>query len=130
MQSVFRGRHFINLEDFTKEEVDTMLEVSLDLKKKFAMGIPTPYLLHQSMFLMFFEQSTRTRNSMEAGFAQLGGHAGFLDSSSIRLLTAKVPRIRPSFCLVSVMRLPAVTAIGAMATNISPKWPSGRPSQL
>ncbi|EGO65947.1 ornithine carbamoyltransferase [Acetonema longum] len=85
MQSIFRGRHFINLEDFTKEEVDTILEVSLDLKKKFAMGEPTPYLLHQSMFLMFFEQSTRTRNSMEAGFAQLGGHAGFLDSSSMQI---------------------------------------------
>jgi len=37
------------------------------------------------MFLMFFEQSTRTRNSMEAGFAQLGGHAGFLDSSSMQI---------------------------------------------
>ncbi|WP_346354362.1 ornithine carbamoyltransferase [Azotosporobacter soli] len=85
MQSVFRGRHFIDLEEFTKEEVDTMLEVSLDLKKKFAMGVPTPYLLHQSMFMMFFEQSTRTRNSMEAGFAQLGGHAGFLDSSSMQI---------------------------------------------
>ncbi len=85
MQSVFRGRHFINLEDFTKEEVDTMLEVSLDLKKKFAMGVPTPYLQAQTMFLMFFEQSTRTRNSMEAGFAQLGGHAGFLDSSNMQV---------------------------------------------
>ncbi|MHB1654184.1 MAG: ornithine carbamoyltransferase [Desulfitobacteriaceae bacterium] len=85
MQSIFRGRHFINLEDFTKEEVDTMLEVSLDLKKKFAMGVPTPYLQYQTMFLMFFEQSTRTRNSMEAGFAQLGGHAGFLDSSSMQV---------------------------------------------
>ena len=50
MQTNFRGRHFINLEDFTKEEVDTMLEVSLDLKKKFAMGIPTNYLQNQSMF--------------------------------------------------------------------------------
>ena len=85
MQTTFRGKHFINLEDFTKEEVDTMLEVSLDLKKKFAMGIPTNYLPNQSMFLMFFEQSTRTRNSMEAGFAQLGGHAGFLDSSSMQI---------------------------------------------
>ncbi|MZP30050.1 ornithine carbamoyltransferase [Heliobacterium undosum] len=85
MQTIFRGRHFIDLEEFTKEEVDTMLEVSFDLKKKFAMGVPTPYLLHQSMFLMFFEQSTRTRNSMEAGFAQLGGHAGFLDSSSMQI---------------------------------------------
>lgn len=85
MQSIFRGRHFINLEDFTKEEVDTMLEVSFDLKKKFAMGEPTPYLQNQSMFLMFFEQSTRTRNSMEAGIAQLGGHANFLDSSTMQV---------------------------------------------
>lgn len=85
MQTVFRGRHFINLEDFTKEEVDTMIEVSLDLKKKFAMGEDTPYLHNKTGFLMFFEQSTRTRNSMEAGMAQLGGHAGFLDSSSMQV---------------------------------------------
>lgn len=85
MQSIFHGKHFINLEDFSKEEVDTMLEVSFDLKKKFAMGVPTPYLQNQTMFLMFFEQSTRTRNSMEAGLAQLGGHAGFLDSSSMQV---------------------------------------------
>ena len=85
MQSVFRGRHFIDLEEFTKEEVETMLEVSLDLKKKFAMGVSTPYLQYQTMFLMFFEQSTRTRNSMEAGFAQLGGHAGFLDATNMQV---------------------------------------------
>lgn len=85
MQTVFRGRHFINLEDFTKEEVDTMLDVSFDLKKSFAMGVPTPYLLYQTMFLMFFEQSTRTRNSMEAGIAQLGGHANFLDASNMQV---------------------------------------------
>ncbi|MEG6584663.1 ornithine carbamoyltransferase [Dendrosporobacter sp. 1207_IL3150] len=85
MHSVFRGKHFIDLEDFNKEEVDTMLEASFDLKKKFAMGVPTPYLQSQTMFMMFFEQSTRTRNSMEAGLAQLGGHAGFLDSSSMQI---------------------------------------------
>ncbi|MEL7564637.1 MAG: ornithine carbamoyltransferase [Dehalobacterium sp.] len=85
MNTVFRGRHFINLEDFTKEELDTMLEVSYDLKKKFAMGVDTPYLQNKTGFLMFFEQSTRTRNSMEAGMAQLGGHAGFLDTSSMQV---------------------------------------------
>lgn len=85
MQTVFRGKHFIDLEDFTKEEVDTMLESSWDLKKKFAMGVATPYLQNQTMFLIFFEQSTRTRNSMEAGLAQLGGHAGFLDGSTMQV---------------------------------------------
>jgi len=85
MQSLFRGRHFIDVEDFSKEEVDTMLEVSLDFKKNFAMGVPTPYLQYKTMFLMFFEQSTRTRNSMEAGIAQLGGHANYLDTSSMQI---------------------------------------------
>ena len=85
MQTIFRGKHFIDLEDFTKEEIDTMLDVSWDLKKKFAMGIPTPYLPNQTMFLIFFEQSTRTRNSMEAGLAQLGGHANFLDGSTMQV---------------------------------------------
>ncbi|WP_312523339.1 ornithine carbamoyltransferase [Anaerospora sp.] len=85
MQTIFRGKHFIDLEDFTKEEVDTMIDVSMDLKKKFAMGMATPYLQNQTTFLIFFEQSTRTRNSMEAGLAQLGGHAGFLDGSTMQV---------------------------------------------
>lgn len=85
MQTIFRGRHFINLEDFTKEEIETMLDVSMDLKRKFAMGIDTPYLPNKTIFLMFFEQSTRTRNSMEAGIAQLGGHANYLDTSTMQI---------------------------------------------
>ena len=85
MQTVFRGRHFIDLEDFTKEEVDTMIDVSMDLKKKFAMGTPTPYLQNQTAFLIFFEQSTRTRNSMEAGIAQLGGHGNYLEGSTMQV---------------------------------------------
>lgn len=85
MQTLFRGRHFITLQDYTNEEIETMLEVSFDLKKKFAMGIDTPYLLYKTIFLMFFEQSTRTRNSMEAGIAQLGGHANYLDTSTMQI---------------------------------------------
>lgn len=85
MQTIFRGRHFINLEDFTKEEIETMIDVSMDLKRKFAMGIDTPYLPNKTIFLMFFEQSTRTRNSMEAGIAQLGGHANYLDTSTMQI---------------------------------------------
>ncbi|PIW11607.1 MAG: ornithine carbamoyltransferase [Candidatus Infernicultor aquiphilus] len=85
MQTIFKGKHFITLQDWTKEEIDTLLEVSFDLKKKFAMGIPTPYLPYKTIFLMFFEQSTRTRNSMEAGIAQLGGHGNFLDTSTMQV---------------------------------------------
>lgn len=85
MQSTFRGKHFISLQDWTREEIDTLLDVSFDLKKHFSMGVPTPYLLYKTVFLMFFEQSTRTRNSMEAGITQLGGHGIFLDTSTMQI---------------------------------------------
>lgn len=85
MKSLFRGKNFITLQEWTKEEIDTLLEVSFDLKKKFAMGSITPFLPYQTIFLMFFEQSTRTRNSMEAGISQLGGHANYLDSSTMQI---------------------------------------------
>ena len=92
MQTIFKGKHFITLQDWSKEEIDTLLEVSFDLKKKFAMGIPTPYLQYKTAFLMFFEQSTRTRNSMEAGIAQLGGHGNFLDTSTMQISHGEVAK--------------------------------------
>lgn len=85
MQTIFRGKHFITLQEWTKEEIDTLLDVSFDLKRDFAMGKPTPYLKYKTIFLMFFEQSTRTRNSMEAGIAQLGGHANYLDTGTMQI---------------------------------------------
>ena len=85
MKPLFKGRHFITLEEWSKPEIDKLLEVSYDLKDKFYKNIPTPYLDNKTGFLMFFEQSTRTRNSMESGLAQLGGHATFLDTSMMQI---------------------------------------------
>ncbi|MDW7739269.1 MAG: ornithine carbamoyltransferase [Bacillota bacterium] len=92
MQTCFKNKHFITLQEWTREEIDTLLEVSYDLKKKFAMGLNTPYLENKTMFLMFFEQSTRTRNSMEAGIAQLGGHANYLDTSTMQISHGEVAK--------------------------------------
>jgi len=85
MEPLFKGRHFITLEEWTKPEIDKLLEVSFTLKHHFKNNIPTPYLTNKTAFLMFFEQSTRTRNSMESGLAQLGGHATFLDTSMMQI---------------------------------------------
>ncbi len=92
MQTVFRNKDFITLQEWTREEIDTLLDVSLDLKRKFAMDIPTPYLQNKTALLMFFEESTRTRNSMEAGLAQLGGHANFLDTSTMQVSHGEVAK--------------------------------------
>ncbi|PAT01578.1 ornithine carbamoyltransferase [Candidatus Izimaplasma bacterium ZiA1] len=85
MKPEFKGKHFITLEDWKKSEIDRLLEVSSDLKNKFYNNEDTSYLKNKTSFLMFFEQSTRTRNSMEAGIAQLGGHANFLDTSTMQI---------------------------------------------
>lgn len=92
MQSLFRGKHFITLQEWTREEIDTLMDVSFDLKKKFAMREPTPLLPMETVFLMFFEASTRTRNSMEAGATQLGAHAHFLDTSTMQISHGEVAR--------------------------------------
>jgi len=85
MEPLFKGRHFITLEEWTKPEIDKLLEVSFQLKHDFLHNVETPYLTNKTAFLMFFEQSTRTRNSMEAGLAHLGGHGVFLDTSKMQI---------------------------------------------
>jgi ornithine carbamoyltransferase len=85
MRPLYKGKHFITLEEWSKEEIDKLLEVSHQLKDDFYQNRPTKYLEDKTAFLMFFEQSTRTRNSMEAGLAQLGGHANFLDTSTMQI---------------------------------------------
>jgi ornithine carbamoyltransferase len=80
----FRGRDFLTLLDYTREEVETILDVALDLKRRFALGEPHDHLLRgKTLFMIFYNQSLRTRNSFEAGMTQLGGHAHFLDPDKI-----------------------------------------------
>jgi len=92
MKTELRGKHLITLEDWSREDIDTLLNVSMELKRQFAMGLDTPYLTNKTMFLMFFEESTRTRNSMEAGIAQLGGHANYLDTSQMQIAHGEVAK--------------------------------------
>jgi len=67
MNKELKGKHFLSCDHWTKEELDIVFETSFDLKKKFKNEDPTLHLLHKTLFMIFFEQSTRTRNSMEAG---------------------------------------------------------------
>ncbi len=80
-----RGRDLISDLDFTKEEVETVLEVAWDLKRKRALGEPHPLLRDKTLGMLFFFSSTRTRCSFEAGMAQLGGHPAFIDSRTTQV---------------------------------------------
>jgi len=80
----FRGRDFLRETDFSREEIETILSVAEDLKRDRAMGKYHDDLLRaKTLFMIFYNQSLRTRNSFEAGMTQLGGHAHYLDPSKI-----------------------------------------------
>ncbi len=80
-----RGRDLICDLDFSKEEVETVLDTAWDLKRKRALGEPHPYLRDRTLGMLFFFSSTRTRCSFESGMAQLGGHAAFIESRTTQV---------------------------------------------
>ncbi|MFO7943256.1 MAG: ornithine carbamoyltransferase [Anaerolineales bacterium] len=80
-----RNRDLISDLDFSREEVETVLDVAWDLKKKRALGQSHAYLDNKTLGMLFFFSSTRTRSSFEAGMAQLGGHAAFIESRTTQV---------------------------------------------
>ncbi|OGO53963.1 MAG: ornithine carbamoyltransferase [Chloroflexi bacterium RBG_16_72_14] len=92
MQTGLRGRDLISLQEWTKEEIDTVLDVALQLKRERALGIPHPLLRDRVLAMLFFFSSTRTRASFEAGMAQLGGHAQFIESRTTQIAHGDTPR--------------------------------------
>jgi len=85
MQTLLRGRDLIGDLDFSKEEVETVMDVAFDLKRKRALGESMPYLRDKVLAMLFFFSSTRTRGSFEAGMAHLGGHAAFIESTTTQI---------------------------------------------
>jgi N-acetylornithine carbamoyltransferase len=85
MQTHLRGRDVIDFQEWTKDEIETVLDVAFALKRDRALGRPHPYLQDKVLAMLFFFSSTRTRASFEAGMAQLGGHAQFIESRSTQI---------------------------------------------
>jgi len=92
MQTDLRGRDLIGDLDFSREEVETVLDVAFDLKRKRALGEPHAYLRDKVLAMLFFFSSTRTRGSFEAGMAQLGGHAAFIESKTTQIAHGDTPK--------------------------------------
>jgi N-acetylornithine carbamoyltransferase len=85
VQTGLRGRDLIDLQEWSKDDIDTVLDVALDLKRRRALGEPHALLRDKVLAMLFFFSSTRTRASFEAGMAQLGGHAQFIESRTTQI---------------------------------------------
>jgi len=75
----------ITTQEWTKDEIDTVMDVALGLKRKRALNQPHAHLRDKVLAMLFFFSSTRTRASFEAGMAQLGGHAQFIESQTTQI---------------------------------------------
>lgn len=78
-------RHFLTLNDFTKDEILEILDLAKSIKAETKSKNFTKYLQNQALAMIFEKSSTRTRVSFEVGMYQLGGHALFLSKNDIQI---------------------------------------------
>jgi ornithine carbamoyltransferase len=78
-------RHFLTLNDLTRDELLALLQRASELKKLQRRGIAHDSLKGKVMAMIFAKSSTRTRVSFEAGMTQLGGSAMFLSSADTQM---------------------------------------------
>jgi len=78
-------RHFLDVDDLSRDELHEVLTRATELKERQQRGKHHPLLEGQSLGMIFEKPSTRTRVSFEAGMTQLGGHAVFLGPDDIHL---------------------------------------------
>jgi N-acetylornithine carbamoyltransferase len=87
-----KGKDFISTADWSVDELSVALEVAAELKKAFAEGRSHRLLADKTLFMIFLDLSTRTRNAFEAGMTQLGGHAHFVDANTSQIAHGESPR--------------------------------------
>ncbi|GLI38239.1 ornithine carbamoyltransferase [Geobacter hydrogenophilus] len=78
-------RHFLALNQYTKEELDGLFTLTRELKEKQKQCIPHRFLEGKNVALIFEKSSTRTRVSFEVGVAQLGAHPLFISSGTSQM---------------------------------------------
>ena len=74
-----KGRNFLTLKDFTKEEIEYFINLAADYKEKKKQGVAVDTLKGKNVALIFEKTSTRTRCSFEAAAHDLGMGTTYLD---------------------------------------------------
>jgi putrescine carbamoyltransferase len=78
-------RHFIDTQDFTKQDLLGLIDLIRRIKAADKAGASPKLLQDASLAMLFEEPSTRTRISFEVAMTELGGHALYLKPGEIHL---------------------------------------------
>ena len=79
------GRSFLTLLDFSREEIEYLLQLAADFKALKRTGTPHRYLEGKNIVLLFEKTSTRTRCAFEVGGMDLGMGVTYLDPGSSQM---------------------------------------------
>jgi ornithine carbamoyltransferase len=80
-----KGRSFTRIGDWSREELQTLLDLADELKAERAHRPELRVLPGRTIGLIFHKPSTRTRVGFEVGIAELGGMALFLPAAELQL---------------------------------------------
>lgn len=78
-------KHLLKLQDLTREDILSILNLADQLKFERSNGIQKDYLKGKKLGMIFQKASTRTRVSFEAGIYELGGYGLFLSSNDLQI---------------------------------------------
>ncbi|CUW08815.1 Ornithine carbamoyltransferase [Leuconostoc gelidum subsp. gasicomitatum] len=84
MSSHFQGKSFLKESDFTKKELETLIDLAAHFKYLKQHNIQHHYLQGKNIALLFEKSSTRTRSSFTVAAHDLGAHAEFLGKNDIQ----------------------------------------------
>ena len=80
-----KGRSFLTLKDFTKEEIERLLDLAEKLKTDKKIGITGKRLQGKNIALIFEKPSTRTRCAFTVACIDEGAHPEYLGKDDIQL---------------------------------------------
>lgn len=78
-------KDYIDVRDFSREELETLIELSSVVKRAHKEGAVPDILYKKSIAMIFEEASTRTRISFEVALTLLGGHGIYIRPGDIHL---------------------------------------------
>jgi ornithine carbamoyltransferase len=80
-----KGRSFTRVADWSREELETVLDLAHDLKERRRLRKEHRLLPGRTLGMIFQKPSTRTRVSFEVGIYELGGIGLYLSAADLQV---------------------------------------------